>query len=291
MVAAGFSTYRRPPRRVRVAPGGVSGWPMVTALAGRARADRADFAVCGLNGFRLRRPMSTRSTSLVFAEAAVLAASVALAVITSTTEQWQPPALVAVILVLALATDLFAVSHHGQRISGSFLALVLAMALLGPAPAAAIGIASVLFDQMRARNPGPLLLANLAAFATLPARRRPAHRRRRRRPRVRRVRAARDRRLPAHEPPELPDDRRPPRVRHARVARGRVPQDLRPGPAERDPQRHPVRARRQRLRAHGRRRDRADAARAARLPVPAARAAAARASERSGSRRCSSACS
>ena len=65
-------------------------------------------------------------------------------------------------------TDLFAVSHHGQRISGSFLALVLAMALLGPAPATAIGVAAVLFDHLRARNPLPRLIANLATFATFP---------------------------------------------------------------------------------------------------------------------------
>jgi putative nucleotidyltransferase with HDIG domain len=112
--------------------------------------------------------MSTRSTLLVVVEAAVLAASVVVAALTSTAEQWDPPSLVVVILALALTSDLFAVSHHGQRISGSFLALVLAMALLGPAPAAAIGIASVLLDQLRARTPGPLLLANLATFATFP---------------------------------------------------------------------------------------------------------------------------
>ena len=44
----------------------------------------------------------------------------------STAADWEPPALVALLLGLALATDLFAVSHGGQRISGSFLALVLA---------------------------------------------------------------------------------------------------------------------------------------------------------------------
>src|SRR6478735_5309330 len=112
--------------------------------------------------------MFTRRTSLLVAEGLVLAVALTLAALTSTNDQWQPLALVVVILVLALASDLFAVSHHGQRISGSFLALVLAMALLGPAPAAAIGVASVLFDQVRARNPGALLLANLATFATFP---------------------------------------------------------------------------------------------------------------------------
>jgi putative nucleotidyltransferase with HDIG domain len=112
--------------------------------------------------------MSMRSTSLVVVEAAVLTAVVVVAALTSTAADWQPPALVGLLLALALATDLFAVSYGGQRISGSFLALVLAMALLGPAPATAIGIASVLFDHLRARNPLPLLLANLTAFATFP---------------------------------------------------------------------------------------------------------------------------
>src|SRR3954449_940800 len=112
--------------------------------------------------------MSTRSTSVAVLEACVLCGATVVAALTSTSADWQPPGLVAVLLVLALATDLFAVGYHGQRISGSFLALVLAMALLGPAPATAIGIASVLFDHVRARNPLPLLLANLAAFATFP---------------------------------------------------------------------------------------------------------------------------
>jgi putative nucleotidyltransferase with HDIG domain len=112
--------------------------------------------------------MSRRSTSLAQLEAVVLGGALVAAALTSSVSDWQPPALVVVLLVLALVSDLFAVSYGGQRISGSFLALVLAMALLGPAPATAIGIASVLFDHLRARNPPGLLLANLATFATFP---------------------------------------------------------------------------------------------------------------------------
>jgi putative nucleotidyltransferase with HDIG domain len=112
--------------------------------------------------------VSRRSTSLAVLEGVVLAAALIAAALTSTAADWQPPALVGVLLVLALVSDLFAVSHGGQRISGSFLALVLAMALLGPAPATAIGIASVLFDHLRTRNPPGLFLANLATFATFP---------------------------------------------------------------------------------------------------------------------------
>src|SRR3954453_19756467 len=116
----------------------------------------------------MSRSMSSRSTSLAVAEAAVLGGALVAAALTSTPDDWQPLTLVAVLLALALATDLFAVSYGGQRISGSFLALVLAMALLGPAPAPPIGLASVLFAQWRARNRPGLLLANLATFATFP---------------------------------------------------------------------------------------------------------------------------
>jgi putative nucleotidyltransferase with HDIG domain len=112
--------------------------------------------------------MSRRSTALIAGEAALLGVAVAIAVLTSRHADWTPVGLVVVLLALALASDLFAVSHEGQRISGSFLALVLAMALLGPAPAVAIGVASVLFDEPRARNPLPRLITNLATYATFP---------------------------------------------------------------------------------------------------------------------------
>jgi putative nucleotidyltransferase with HDIG domain len=112
--------------------------------------------------------MSRRSTSLLAGEGVMLAVAVAVAAATSTAADWRPPGLVLVLLALAVVTDLFAVSHEGQRISGSFLALVLAMALLGPAPAVAIGVASVLADHARARNPAARLLTNLTAFATFP---------------------------------------------------------------------------------------------------------------------------
>jgi putative nucleotidyltransferase with HDIG domain len=112
--------------------------------------------------------MFTRSTVVLAGEALLLAVAAVIGVLSSTAADWDPPALVALLLGLALITDLFAVSHEGQRISGSFLALVLAMALCGPAPAAAIGVASVLFDQVRSRNPPARLLTNLATFATFP---------------------------------------------------------------------------------------------------------------------------
>jgi putative nucleotidyltransferase with HDIG domain len=112
--------------------------------------------------------MSRRSTRLIAGELVVLVLACALAALVSTAADWQPPELFAVLLALALGSDLLAVQHKVQRISGSFLALVLAMALLGPAPAVTIGIVSVLVDQLRARNPLPRFITNLATYATFP---------------------------------------------------------------------------------------------------------------------------
>ena len=55
-----------------------------------------------------------------------------------------------------------------MRISGSFAALVLAMALLGPVPAAAIGFVSVVFDDIRTRARRCPSCCGTATFALFP---------------------------------------------------------------------------------------------------------------------------
>ena len=109
-----------------------------------------------------------RSKLLLAAEVALLVAAGINAAAVSEPSDWQQPELVAVLAALAIGSDLLALQQKAQRISGSFLAIVLAMALLGPAPAAAIGVLSVLVDQLRAHNPLPRLITNLAAWATFP---------------------------------------------------------------------------------------------------------------------------
>ena len=64
----------------------------------------------------------------------------------------RPIELVLLLLVLAVGSDVLTIEFRGIRISGSFLALVLAMALLGPAPAAAIGVAATAIDAMLYRR-------------------------------------------------------------------------------------------------------------------------------------------
>jgi len=112
--------------------------------------------------------MTSRVALLVTAEVFVLLGTLVTATLSSEASDWRPAGLVAVLLALAVASDALAVRHKAQRISGSFLALVLAMALLGPAPAVAIGVAATLLDALRTRLAAPKLLANLATYATFP---------------------------------------------------------------------------------------------------------------------------
>ena len=103
---------------------------------------------------------------------AVLAAA-----LLSTAADWQPIELVLLLFVLAVGSDLLTVEVRGLRVSGSFLAIVLAMALLGPAPAVAIGAASAI--DRRARLAGA---RRTACSATSPPTRRSPLRRRPRDP-------------------------------------------------------------------------------------------------------------
>jgi putative nucleotidyltransferase with HDIG domain len=112
--------------------------------------------------------MPLRSRLLLSGEVLLLVVALAMAAADSTFADWRPPELVAVLLALAIGSDMLAVRQEHQRISGAFIALVLAMALLGPAPAAVIGVLSVLADNLRARNPTARLITNLAAYATFP---------------------------------------------------------------------------------------------------------------------------
>jgi putative nucleotidyltransferase with HDIG domain len=87
---------------------------------------------------------------------------------TSEARDWAPIELVLLLLVLAVGSDALTIEFRGIRISGSFLALVLAMALLGPAPAAAIGVVATLIDAIMFRRPWHRNLMNLAVWVWFP---------------------------------------------------------------------------------------------------------------------------
>jgi putative nucleotidyltransferase with HDIG domain len=101
-------------------------------------------------------------------QALILAASVAGAVLTARTSDWHPVGLVILLSILVVTSDALAIEARGQRLSGSFIALVLAMALLGPAPASAMGVAAILVDTARGRPNLLYALNNLATYAAFP---------------------------------------------------------------------------------------------------------------------------
>jgi putative nucleotidyltransferase with HDIG domain len=101
-------------------------------------------------------------------QAVILAASLAGAVLTSRAADWHPLGLVILLAILAVTSDALAIEARGQQLSGSFIALVLAMALLGPAPACAMGLGAILADTVRRRPAVIYVFINLATYAAFP---------------------------------------------------------------------------------------------------------------------------
>jgi putative nucleotidyltransferase with HDIG domain len=98
----------------------------------------------------------------------MLAVAAVVVVVTSEARDWAPIELVLLLLVLAVGSDALTIEFGGIRVSGSFLALVLAMALLGPAPAAAIGVVATVIDALIFRRPWHRNLMNLAVWVWFP---------------------------------------------------------------------------------------------------------------------------
>lgn len=99
---------------------------------------------------------------------ALIVAVAAIDVEVSKASDWQPPALVALLLVLAVGSDVLTVELRNIRISGSFTAIVLAMALLGPVPASVIGAVSVVLDAVFSRRSASLAAGNVAIYSLFP---------------------------------------------------------------------------------------------------------------------------
>src|SRR4051794_7360165 len=106
--------------------------------------------------------------TLVAAQVALLAASITGAVMTSQVSDWTPVVMVLVLASLAVVSDAMAIETKVLRLSGSFISLVLAMALLGPAPAVLIGVLTVTLDRVRRNMQAWEVLTNLAAYAAFP---------------------------------------------------------------------------------------------------------------------------
>jgi hypothetical protein len=115
-----------------------------------------------------RLPYAGRRRAIALGQAALLAAAVAAAALLSHDDQWRPLPLVGLLGLLVLGSDILVLDAKRFRIGGSFTGLVRAMALLGPAPAAALGLASASVDAVRRRVRGSYLLNNLLTYTTFP---------------------------------------------------------------------------------------------------------------------------
>jgi putative nucleotidyltransferase with HDIG domain len=94
----------------------------------------------------------------------LLGAMITAAALLSRPEEWHPFGLLALLLALALAGERFTVEYSGGALSASLAVMVLAMGLLGPAPAAACGIAAMTVHSAVGRRRPDEWLNNLAAF-------------------------------------------------------------------------------------------------------------------------------
>ncbi|MCW2967546.1 MAG: hypothetical protein JWM71_1318 [Solirubrobacteraceae bacterium] len=110
--------------------------------------------------------MRVSPLSLAFPLAGLAAATMG-GILTFGDSQWNVPIMV-LLLAFALIGDILEVEARTLTISGAFLAVGLAMVILGPVPAMAIGLITMLVDAARRRPPLPYLLTNLAGFASFP---------------------------------------------------------------------------------------------------------------------------
>src|SRR5437764_11664712 len=113
--------------------------------------------------------MRNPSRSVLLLNGALLASGAAVAALTASDANWNLKIL-GLLTAFAIASDLMAASIRSSnlKVSGSFLAIVVAMVLLGGAPAALIGIATIVTGSLKWRVKPHFLLANLAIYATFP---------------------------------------------------------------------------------------------------------------------------
>jgi HD domain-containing protein len=102
------------------------------------------------------------------AEVLLLAGTVSAAVLLASAPEWHPAMLVLLLLVLSLLGQWLSIEIPSGELSAALIAIVLAMGLLGPGPAAACGVAAMVLTSAMRRVPLTRWLSNLATFAVVP---------------------------------------------------------------------------------------------------------------------------
>ena len=114
--------------------------------------------------------MTDRPTRLVLAlEVFAIGIALAIAVALAPDARWDLVAM-AILQALAVASELSAVrsASRGIKVSGSFLAIVAAIVLLGATPAVVIALVTILVSWVRERYERHMLLINLVTYAWFP---------------------------------------------------------------------------------------------------------------------------
>jgi putative nucleotidyltransferase with HDIG domain len=106
--------------------------------------------------------------ALLAGQAALTAGSAIAAVLLSDAGDWRPPALFLLLLALAVVSEAFRLETKTFHISAAFLSLVLAMTLLGPTPAAVLGVFVMGVNALRRRAQWRHTLANVSTYAFFP---------------------------------------------------------------------------------------------------------------------------
>jgi putative nucleotidyltransferase with HDIG domain len=106
--------------------------------------------------------------ALVVGQSCLTVGSAVGVLLLSRTADWQPVELFFLLLGVADVSEAFRLEGRNLNISATFLSVVLAMTLLGPAPAAVLGVTTILINALKLRAPLRATLANVSTFAFFP---------------------------------------------------------------------------------------------------------------------------
>jgi putative nucleotidyltransferase with HDIG domain len=115
-----------------------------------------------------RSQPNRREAILVAGQLALLVTAIVAAVVFTEPDDWKPWDLFASLVALALVGQFLSVRTGTVQIGPAFIATALAMALLGPAPAAVIAVSAVLAWALKAKTPAPLVFNNVVALTVYP---------------------------------------------------------------------------------------------------------------------------
>jgi putative nucleotidyltransferase with HDIG domain len=115
--------------------------------------------ISAINILRRRTELLYNTTQALLLTGCLLAAA-----LMSTRADWSPLELVALLLVLSVLGERLELTVGSQSLSAGFVALVLAMTLLGPAPAVAIAVVAISADSLSRRPSLAVCLSNAATY-------------------------------------------------------------------------------------------------------------------------------